>query len=159
MSGGPPRARRRRAGLKIVASGNEETTMHQMSAEMRSCIDECLRCYQTCLGTAMTHCLEQGGKHVEPNHFRLMMACTEICRTSAHFMLIGTPHHTSTPVASARRSARSAPAPASRSARCRNASMPAAAASRVAAGWQPELAPCTLRADLGGEAKWGDRSG
>jgi hypothetical protein len=34
--------------------------MHHISAEMRSCIDECLRCYQTCLGTAMTHCLEQG---------------------------------------------------------------------------------------------------
>ncbi|SCZ08544.1 four-helix bundle copper-binding protein [Microvirga guangxiensis] len=67
--------------------------MHQMSKEMQACIDECLRCYRTCLGMAMTHCLEQGGKHVEPGHFRLMMACAEICRTSAHFMLIGTPHH------------------------------------------------------------------
>jgi hypothetical protein len=67
--------------------------MHQISQEMRACIDECLRCYQTCLGTAMTHCLEQGGKHTEPEHFRLMMACFEICRTAAHFMLIGTPHH------------------------------------------------------------------
>ena len=34
-----------------------------------------------------------GGEHVAPPHFRLMMACAEICRTSAHFMLIGTPHH------------------------------------------------------------------
>ena len=34
--------------------------MHQMSSEMRSCIDECLRCYQTCLGMAMNHCLEAG---------------------------------------------------------------------------------------------------
>lgn len=41
----------------------------------------------------MTHCLEHGGKHTEPKHFRLMMACAEICRTSAHFMLINTPHH------------------------------------------------------------------
>jgi hypothetical protein len=41
----------------------------------------------------MHHCLEAGGKHVEPQHFRLMMACAEICRTSAHFMLIGTVHH------------------------------------------------------------------
>jgi hypothetical protein len=41
----------------------------------------------------MNHCLEAGGKHVEPAHFRLMMACAEICRTSAHFMLIKTPHH------------------------------------------------------------------
>src|SRR5215216_747203 len=66
--------------------------MHQLSREMKNCIDECLRCYQICLGTAMTHCLEQGGKHVEPKHFRLMMACAEICRTSAHFMLLNTPH-------------------------------------------------------------------
>jgi len=67
--------------------------MHQLSKEMQSCIEECLRCYQTCLGTAMTHCLEMGGKHVEPRHFSLMMACSEICRTSAHFMLLNSPHH------------------------------------------------------------------
>lgn len=67
--------------------------MHQMSAEMQRCIDECLRCYQVCLSAAMTHCLEQGGRHTEPKHFRLMIACSEICRTSAHFMLINSPHH------------------------------------------------------------------
>ena len=64
-----------------------------MSDAMNRCIETCLSCYRVCLGTAMTHCLETGGKHTEPAHFRLMMACAEICRTSAHFMLIGTPHH------------------------------------------------------------------
>jgi hypothetical protein len=64
-----------------------------MSQGMRACIDACLDCYKVCLSTAMTHCLESGGKHVEPKHFRLMMACVEICRTSAHFMLVGSPHH------------------------------------------------------------------
>lgn len=67
--------------------------MTHMDAAMRACIDECLACYRTCLGTAMTHCLETGGRHIEPPHFRLMMACAEICRTSAHFMLLATPHH------------------------------------------------------------------
>ena len=67
--------------------------MHHLSAEMRACIDECLRCYQVCFGTAMTHCLEQGGQHVEPGHFRLMIACAEICKTSADFMLMNSPHH------------------------------------------------------------------
>jgi hypothetical protein len=67
--------------------------MPQISAEMRNCIDNCLKCYSTCLTTAMNHCLEMGDEHTEPQHFRLMMACAEICRTSAHFMLIGTPHH------------------------------------------------------------------
>jgi hypothetical protein len=67
--------------------------MHLVNDEMQSCIAECLRCYQTCLSTAMGHCLEIGGQHTEPQHFSLMMACAEICRTSAHFMLLGSELH------------------------------------------------------------------
>lgn len=67
--------------------------MTEMEPKMRDCVEACLRCYSTCLHTAMNHCLEAGGKHVEPAHFRLMMACAEMCRTSAHLMLIGTEHH------------------------------------------------------------------
>lgn len=70
--------------------------MHMNEAAMQACIDACLRCYKTCLSTAMNHCLETGGKHTEPSHFRLMSACAEICRTSAHLMLIGSPHHAQT---------------------------------------------------------------
>jgi hypothetical protein len=64
-----------------------------LSREMSRCIEVCLECYKVCLGTGMNHCLETGGKHTEPAHFRLMMACAEMCRTSAHFMLISSPHH------------------------------------------------------------------
>ena len=67
--------------------------MTRITPEMQRCIDACLACYQSCLGTGMGHCLESGGRHVAPEHFRLMMACAEICRTSAHFMLTGTRHH------------------------------------------------------------------
>ncbi|MEI2416537.1 four-helix bundle copper-binding protein [Orrella sp. JC864] len=67
--------------------------MNPVPAPMQSCIEECLRCYQSCLGMAMRHCLEQGGPHLEPTHFRLMMACAEICRASAHLMLLGSPEH------------------------------------------------------------------
>lgn len=70
--------------------------MHQISPEMRRCIDECLACYQMCLGEASQHCLVAGGKHTEPEHFRLMLACAEICRTSAHLMLLGTGQHKAT---------------------------------------------------------------
>ena len=66
--------------------------MHKMDAGMKFCIEGCLRCYQACLGGAMGHCLETGGRHVQPAHFRLMMACAEICRTSAHFMLLQSEH-------------------------------------------------------------------
>lgn len=67
--------------------------MEHLSAEMRACIEECLRCHTTCLSMAMGHCLEAGGKHVEPGHFKLMMACSEMCQTSANQMMIGTRHH------------------------------------------------------------------
>jgi hypothetical protein len=67
--------------------------MHNIMPTMQECIDECLRCYKTCLATAMGHCLDMGGAHTEKQHFTLMMACAEICRTAAHFMLIGSPHH------------------------------------------------------------------
>lgn len=67
--------------------------MHQTAPEMKRCIDECLNCYRVCLGTGMTHCLEKGGDHVAPPHFRLLMACAETCRTAAHLMLVGTEHY------------------------------------------------------------------
>ncbi len=67
--------------------------MHQHSHDMKSCIEACQRCYATCLQTAMQHCLDVGGKHTEPEHFRLMMACAEVCRASAALMLIGSEHH------------------------------------------------------------------
>lgn len=40
----------------------------------------------------MNHCLELGGRHVEADHFRLMMNCAEICQTSLNFMLSGSPY-------------------------------------------------------------------
>ena len=67
--------------------------MDHLSAEMRACIEECLRCHKTCLSIAMNHCLTVGGKHVEPQHFKLMMACAESCQASANQMIIGTEHH------------------------------------------------------------------
>lgn len=57
------------------------------NAAMRQCIEECQRCASVCLSTAANHCLEMGGKHVEPVHYRTMLDCAEICETSAHFML------------------------------------------------------------------------
>lgn len=66
---------------------------HAAGSELQQCIEACLACYQSCRQTSMNHCLETGGRHVEPDHFRLMSACAEICRTSADFMLIGTSLH------------------------------------------------------------------
>ena len=66
---------------------------HPMNSEMKQCIDNCLDCYRTCRETAMYHCLEAGGDHVEPRHFRLMINCADICATSADFMLSNSDLH------------------------------------------------------------------
>ena len=70
--------------------------MKQMSREMQECIQNCLDCHRVCLQEAMTHCLEAGGKHTEPAHFRLVICCAEICQTAANFMLSGSDLHTRT---------------------------------------------------------------
>jgi hypothetical protein len=57
------------------------------SAEVIRCIDDCERCHRVCLRTAMTYCLEQGGEHVEPPYFRLMLACAQMCSTTADALL------------------------------------------------------------------------
>jgi hypothetical protein len=61
---------------------------------MQQCIEECLNCHRVCLSEAMNHCLQAGGQHNEPTHFRLMMGYAEISLTSAKFMLSSLPQHT-----------------------------------------------------------------
>lgn len=53
----------------------------------QDCVEACSHCHQICLQTAMNHCLKAGGKHIEADHFRLIMNCAEICQTSANFQL------------------------------------------------------------------------
>ncbi|MDO9104443.1 MAG: four-helix bundle copper-binding protein [Methylovulum sp.] len=65
----------------------------QFIGTMQACIKACCHCHKVCLQTAMNHCLEAGGKHVEAEHFRLMMNCAEICQTSANFQLSSSHFH------------------------------------------------------------------
>lgn len=55
--------------------------------DMKQCIEDCERCHRVCFSMAMAHCLEQGGSHVEPGHFRLMTLCAELCHLTADAML------------------------------------------------------------------------
>ena len=59
---------------------------HQMSHEMRQCIDHCTACHQVCLQT-IQHCLGMGGPHAERSHIRILADCAQICGVSADFML------------------------------------------------------------------------
>jgi hypothetical protein len=60
---------------------------HMMINE--DCIENCSTCSETCYKTAMNHCLQMGGKHVEPEHFKLMLNCAKVCETSACLQLNG----------------------------------------------------------------------
>lgn len=67
--------------------------MQQMDSAMKQCVTDCHECHVTCLSVAMTHCLEMGGKHTEPKHFKLMMDCAQICSVALDFMARGSEHH------------------------------------------------------------------
>ena len=67
--------------------------MQKNTNPLKTCIEACQRCYAVCTETALHHCIETGGEHTEPKHFRLMVACAEVCRTTAALMLMGYERH------------------------------------------------------------------
>ncbi|MCK0512602.1 four-helix bundle copper-binding protein [Aromatoleum buckelii] len=69
---------------------SQQTTL---SPEMLACIELCRRCQMVCLSMATGHCLEKGGRHVEPEHLRTMIVCAEICQTAANVMATNSTLH------------------------------------------------------------------
>ncbi len=67
--------------------------LSHINEDLKSCIEICGSCRDICLNMATTHCLELGGKHVEPGHLRLMLDCVDICATAVNFMLRNSPRH------------------------------------------------------------------
>ncbi|NMG65920.1 four-helix bundle copper-binding protein [Azoarcus indigens] len=65
----------------------------ELSSEMMACIQACRHCQRICLNMATGHCLEKGGRHVEPEHLRTMLVCAEICGTAADVMTTGSTLH------------------------------------------------------------------
>lgn len=65
---------------------------HQISTDMRQCIDNCTDCHTICVETT-AHCLEMGGKHAEAGHIRTLLDCAQTCAASADFMLRGSDLH------------------------------------------------------------------
>jgi hypothetical protein len=86
------KARRREAMLVTDDYTNATTERTMPTPEMLQCMRECLNCHAICLRTAM-HCLEQGGKHAEAAHIRLLLDCADICQTSANFLMRGSDLH------------------------------------------------------------------
>lgn len=61
--------------------------------DMSTCIDDCLRCYRTCLDSIASCGLEGKNSDEQARHIRLMMTCAEMCRSAAHLMLLRSPHY------------------------------------------------------------------
>lgn len=59
---------------------------HAMKQELQHCIQECLECHRICLET-FSYCAEQGGDYADPDQFRVLLDCSQICQTSADFMI------------------------------------------------------------------------
>jgi hypothetical protein len=66
-----------------------------MPVTMESCIEECLSCHRFCIETT-DYCLLEGGEHAAADHIRTMLDCSQMCATSADFMLRGSDLHTET---------------------------------------------------------------
>lgn len=64
-----------------------------MESSLTDCIAVCAECHETCVRTVFSHCLEMGGKHIEPEHLKLMADCAQLCRTAADFMIRNSPRH------------------------------------------------------------------
>lgn len=62
---------------------------------MEQCIRNCDDCHHVCLET-ISYCLQQGGKHAEAKHIQLLLDCTQICHTSADYMLRSSTMHNRT---------------------------------------------------------------
>jgi hypothetical protein len=60
---------------------------------MRRAVQECLDCHQACYESSTNFCLEAGGRHVEAEHYRLMLNCSELCLACAHFMMSSSAFH------------------------------------------------------------------
>jgi hypothetical protein len=63
---------------------------------MERCIDNCLNCHRICLETAARHFRGESPKSLPETLIRLLIDCTDICRTSADFMVRGSDMHAHT---------------------------------------------------------------
>ena len=70
---------------KNVTGGTERESD---SGQMEACIRACLECYQECT-SCVSHCLSQGGEHVEQRHITLMLECAKVCELSVSMMSLG----------------------------------------------------------------------
>lgn len=62
------------------------------AGDLQQCIEDCLLCHWAC-EQVIPYCIEKGGMHSEEEHIQLLLNCANLCKTSAHFMMWGSEHH------------------------------------------------------------------
>ena len=67
------------------------TTRHPQA--MEQCIGDCTNCHRICLETAARHFAGERTPRLDEGLVRLLLDCSEICRTSADFMIRGSNMH------------------------------------------------------------------
>ena len=65
----------------------------ELTNEMERCIRDCLECYRVCVDAAINHQLGVVAGYMEPAQIRLLLACAEICQTTATLVQSGSPLH------------------------------------------------------------------
>lgn len=80
--------------MQTQSQKSTEIKSMEMSGEMEACIQNCLDCYKIC-SQLLSHCLEKGGKHADPQHIKLLEDCAKICNISADFMLRNSAYYSS----------------------------------------------------------------
>src|SRR5215475_12988187 len=51
---------------------------------VQECIELCIQCHQTCVDT-LDYCIRND--HTAPSHLRILLDTTEICQTTANFLM------------------------------------------------------------------------
>jgi hypothetical protein len=93
IKGGPMDNRKEGKFMAHVHHGHSQVTMmDQVPQNVKDCIKVCLDCSTSCRDT-VTHCLQEGGEHAQPDHIWLLLDCAEICESNAHFMMHNSPLH------------------------------------------------------------------
>lgn len=67
--------------------------MSTATASMQECIQNCQECQTTCANTLTSHCLVEGGDHVEQTHVKLMLDCIAACSACVDFMSRNSDNH------------------------------------------------------------------
>lgn len=63
----------------------------KINADMQKTIDSCIESYSCCEQT-ITHCLQQGGQHVDMTMMGPLMDCVDVARTCADMVMRHSPH-------------------------------------------------------------------